>query len=115
METTVVKKLKRSYTAAFKLKVVEHAKKKSKNDASKVFSVDRKRVQEWCKQKDDLMATGRSAKRLSGGGRKPMSQPMEIQLVEYIRSKREIRLRVKFDQKLFSFLWSHSISGWCRR
>ncbi len=30
---------------------------------SKVFSVDRKRVQEWCKQKDDLMATGRSAKR----------------------------------------------------
>ncbi len=50
METTVVKKLKRSYTAAFKLKVVEHAKKKSKNDASKVFSVDRKIVQEWCKQ-----------------------------------------------------------------
>ncbi len=34
METTVVRKLKRSYTAAFKLKVVEHAKKKSKNDAS---------------------------------------------------------------------------------
>ncbi len=28
-----------------------------------MFSVDRKRVQEWCKQKDDLMATGRSAKR----------------------------------------------------
>ncbi len=27
-----------------------------------MFSVDRKRVQEWCKQKDDL-ATGRSAKR----------------------------------------------------
>ncbi len=36
--------------AAFKLKVVEHAKKKSKNDAIKVFSVDRKIVQEWCKQ-----------------------------------------------------------------
>ena len=26
--------------------------------ARKVFSVDRKRVQEWWKQKDDLMATG---------------------------------------------------------
>ncbi len=44
-----------SELAAFKLKV---AKKKSKNDASKVFSVDRKIVQEWCKQ-----AIGRSAKR----------------------------------------------------
>ncbi len=30
---------------------------------AKCFQFDRKRVQEWCKQKDDLMATGRSAKR----------------------------------------------------
>ena len=58
MET--VNRRKRSYTAAFKLKVVEHAEKKSKNDASKVFLVDRKRVQDWCKQKEDLMTTGRS-------------------------------------------------------
>ena len=55
---------KRSYTAAFKLKVVEHAEKKSKNDASKVLLVDRKRVQDWCKQKEDLMTAGRSSKRL---------------------------------------------------
>ena len=53
MET--VNRRKRSYTAAFKLKVVEHAEKKSKNDASKVFLVDRKRVQDWCKQKEDLI------------------------------------------------------------
>ena len=84
--------MKRSYTAAFKLKVVEHAEKKSKNDASKVFSVDRKRVQDWCKQKEDLMTAGRSTKRLCGGGRKPLSGAMESQLVLFIRSKREARL-----------------------
>ena len=85
---------KRSYDAAFKLKVVAHAEKTSKNNASKTFQVDRRRVVEWCQQKEQLGGIGRSAKRLCGAGRKPLSRSIEDQLVEYIRNKRSDKLRV---------------------
>ena len=85
---------KRSYTTAFKMQVVEHAEKHSKNGASRVFSVHRKCVQQWCKAKEDLQAAGRFTRRLPGGGRKPLSTCIETQLVTWLQGKRSLRLRV---------------------
>ena len=86
---------KRSYTVAFKLGVAEYAEKHSKRETSQVFCVDRKRVQEWCKQKEDLSKTSKAVKRLGGGGgRKPLSAPIENQLVDFLAAKRQDRRRV---------------------
>ena len=88
---------KRSYTVAFKLKVVDYAEKHSKRETSQVFCIDRKRVQEWCKQKEDLAIVGKNSKtvkRLGGGGRRPLSVSIENQLVDYLRTKRTERRRV---------------------
>jgi len=41
----------RSFTAAFKLKVIQLAEEKGKHHASQFFKVDRKRVREWCQKK----------------------------------------------------------------
>ena len=54
----------KSYTANFKLKVVAFAHAHSKKAAAKEFRVDRKRVQEWCKQREELEKTSKTAKRL---------------------------------------------------
>ncbi len=67
---------KRSFTTEFKLECVEHAERtKNKTKTAKLFNVNRRRVQEWCTQKERLMSVPRQQKRLSGGGRRqiPMS------------------------------------------
>ena len=67
---------KRNYTVAFKLKVVNYAEKHSKTDTSQVFCIDTKRVQKWCKQKEDPAMIGKNSKivkRSAEGGRRPLS------------------------------------------
>ncbi|CAG8790819.1 3852_t:CDS:1, partial [Gigaspora rosea] len=44
----------RSYTIAFKLEVIKYAEDSSNHRAAKFYNVDRKRVQEWRKQKEKL-------------------------------------------------------------
>ena len=44
----------RSYDSAFKLNAVNLAEATSKQAATRKFVVDRKRIQEWCKQKQKL-------------------------------------------------------------
>ena len=51
-------------------------------------------MQEWCKQKEDLSKTSKAVKRLGGGGRKPLSAPIENQLVDFLAAKRQDRRRV---------------------
>ncbi len=85
---------RRSYEAEFKLKVVNHAENFSKNNASKLFCVDRRRVIDWCKQKEQLAGSGGSSKRLPGGGRKALSTQIEDKLVEILRTKRKEKMRV---------------------
>lgn len=68
--------LRRSFTTEFKLECVEHAERtKNKTETARVFNVNRRRVQEWCMQKEKLMAIPKEQKRLSGGGRKPSEKP----------------------------------------
>lgn len=62
---------RRSFTTEFKLECVEHAERtKNKTETARVFDVNRRRVQEWCMQKEKLMAIPKEQKRLSGGGRR---------------------------------------------
>ena len=70
MMDTKREKFRSSYTASFKLKVVKFAEENNKMKASKQFGVHRKRVQEWCKQKEELQKVPRNAKVLKGRGRK---------------------------------------------
>ena len=53
---------KRSFDAAFKLKVVEFAENDTNRGAAKKYGIDEKRVREWKKQKMELQA-GPSKKR----------------------------------------------------
>ncbi|KAJ1187489.1 hypothetical protein NDU88_004264 [Pleurodeles waltl] len=48
------KQKRRSYEAAFKLKVVSRAEKSNNSIASREFGVDEKQVREWRKMKADL-------------------------------------------------------------
>lgn len=65
---------KRSFTTEFKLECVEHAEKtKNKTKTARIFNVNRRRVQEWCSQKEKLMSVPKQQKRLGGGGRRQVS------------------------------------------
>ena len=66
----VMSKRKRSYDTATKLQAVEVAEKKSKEAAARQFSVDPRRIREWCAQKEKLLELkkqgGSKRKRLDG-------------------------------------------------
>ncbi len=81
---------RRSYDQNFKLEVVAYAARTSKNEASRRYMVDRKRIQDWTKQKEALEASlhsGIKRKRLEGGGRKAKHPEIEEQLSEWVRSR----------------------------
>lgn len=70
-----------SYTAGFKLKVVEFALDHGKRAAGRKFDVDEKCVRRWCNQKDALKTT--SSKRRAFRG-KPCKYPeLEEELFRY--------------------------------
>ena len=76
---------KRSFTTEFKLECVEHAERtKNKTKTAKIFNVNRRRVQEWCTQKERLMSVPKQQKRLSGGGRRqiPLTPSPQLLLAE---------------------------------
>ena len=51
-------KVRNSFPASSKLEVVKYAEQNNKTKASKQFGVYRERVQEWCKQKEELKGRG---------------------------------------------------------
>ena len=68
---------KRSYDAAFKLKVVEYAENYSNRAAARRHQVDERSVRDWRKQKDQLSTLLSKKQRLSGAGRKPKFPEVE--------------------------------------
>ena len=55
---------RRSFTTKFKLECVEHAERtKNKTGTARKFNVDRRRIQEWCSQKDKLLGLPHDQKR----------------------------------------------------
>lgn len=66
---------RRSFTTEFKLECVEHAERtKNKTGTARKFDVNRRRVQEWCTQKEKLMAVPKQKKRLSSGKRQGVAE-----------------------------------------
>lgn len=115
---------KRSFTASFKLKVVELAEQKGKHLAAKTFNVHRKRVQEWCKQKVRLQMAPKSEKRKPGAGR-PLRYPdVDTQLMRWFDERRECGVRVTGKSLRHQALRLHrengnqsfkASNGWYRR
>jgi transposase-like protein len=62
---------RRSFTTKFKLECIEHAERtKNKTGTARKFNVDRRRIQEWCTQKEKLLSIPKQQKRLSNGGKR---------------------------------------------
>ena len=87
-----------SFTISFKLHAVESAERTSKSRAAKKFNVDVRRVREWCKQKDQLLAKKERGqlkkKQLDGGGRKASYKDMEEILFDWVTELRSRNLYV---------------------
>lgn len=105
------KKLRKSYTAAFKLKVVNFSKETSKLKAAKNFGVDRRRVQEWCQQQDDLKLQQKSSKCLPGRGRKVAYPDIEEKLLKWMKERREAGGRVTGKSLRREALHLHKLYG----
>ena len=84
----------RSYSASFKLKVIETANEKGKHFAAKFYDVDRKRVREWCKDADKLKFMNASRKRYYDAGRPLKYMDIEDSLLKWFEQRREAGVRV---------------------
>ncbi len=85
---------KRSFDAAFKLKVVGFAENNSNRGAGRKFSVDERRVRVWSKQKAELERLPSKKRRLEGGGRKVALPEMEEELAAWIEGLRSQNFKV---------------------
>ncbi|XP_014678488.1 PREDICTED: tigger transposable element-derived protein 1-like [Priapulus caudatus] len=93
------KRKMKSYTVAYKLEAIQWFKDgNSKEATARKFNVDSKRIREWVKQEEKLRAAnhGSNSKRrkLDGGGRRPLDENLETELVQWIEDQRAQRLRV---------------------
>ena len=86
---------KRSFDSAFKLKVVEFAEKYSNRGAGRQLGVDKKRVREWRKQKEQLESLPRKKRRLDGGSCRAALPETEEELVVWIDALRVTRNSVQ--------------------
>ena len=100
-ETDTAKRRKfHSYTLESKLEAINHVKMgNSKEATARKFGIAPKRIREWCKQEDKLhLQSDHSSqgkrKRLDGGGRRPLSETLEMELYAWIELQRSKRLRV---------------------
>lgn len=120
------KQKRRSYEAAFKLRVVAHAEAINNNRAAeRHFGVPEKSVREWRKEKKVLEQMPKAKKTLRGG--KPSNPALEKVLADWIIKCRQNGINVTRDEvrshadKLLN--WSTSSkqstksasSGWCTR
>uniref|UniRef100_A0A915E7M2 HTH CENPB-type domain-containing protein n=1 Tax=Ditylenchus dipsaci TaxID=166011 RepID=A0A915E7M2_9BILA len=94
------RKLK-SYTVAFKLEAIDHAKKVSVSSASKKFSVSRGCIQNWKNKRtsyayysQDSSPAGKAKKKLPGGGRPLTFKELDNELAIWVRERRANKLRV---------------------
>lgn len=79
-------KIKRFYTVEFKLECIAYAESASKCAAARKFHVDRRRVQDWCSQKEKLQ----QLKSMSDGDKKPVeTELIEKQLAAWVKEQLE--------------------------
>ena len=82
----------------FFILVAEFAEQKSNKKAAEKFKVDKKRIREWRSKKslleEQLKTTGTERKRIPSGGRKPLDETLEEDLLEWVCDRRSKGLRV---------------------
>lgn len=88
-----------TYSLELKSKAIKYAEIHGNRPASRLFRVDEKRIREWRSKKSEietLAATtnGKQRKKLTGGGRKPLSTKLEERLLEWINSRHNQGLQV---------------------
>ncbi|KAF8774264.1 Pogo transposable element with KRAB domain like protein [Argiope bruennichi] len=81
-------KHRRSFTAEFKLKVVEKAEKDGNREAGRYFEVEEKAVRNWRKQKDVLKSMGRKLSNRHGKVKWPA---LEENLLRWVLDQRNAR------------------------
>ena len=91
-------KANKTYSADFKLKVIESAKSTNNSAAGRAHHVDVRCVRRWRKQEKLIKRQdcegAKTRVRLPGGGKKPRSHEMEEILFDWIISMRRVGLRV---------------------
>ena len=93
----LVQQENKKYNLKFKLSVVKYTEEYSGQAAARSFSVDPKRVRDWRKNKTDfqrLSEEDSKRARLPGGGRKKASEEPDINMREWLISKRARHERV---------------------
>ena len=85
---------KRSFDAAFKLRVVQYAEMNTNRGAATKYSVNEKQVRQWGMKKADLKELPKKKKRMDGGGRKPRLPDIETMLLAWIDELRAGHLRI---------------------
>ena len=88
-----------TYSLELKSEAIKYAEIHGNRPASRLFRVDEKRIREWRSKKTEietLVATteGKQRKKLTGGGRKPLSTKLEERLLEWITSRYSQGLQV---------------------
>ena len=114
---------KRSFDAAFKLKMIEFAEQNTNRSAARKYDVDEKRVHDWKKQKDQLQRLNSKKRRLDGGGPKPALSDMEelVAWVESLRAQNLCVTRKNFRNKALELTWAqgtkdfHASDGWLQK
>ncbi len=97
-----------SYTATFKLTVVDYAEKHGKWPAARHFGIDESNMRLWCRKKDELKKMPRSKK--ASRFRPAQFPELEERLLEYVANLRSqglavsilqvrINLRLRFSPK----------------
>uniref|UniRef100_A0A915DP06 BED-type domain-containing protein n=2 Tax=Ditylenchus dipsaci TaxID=166011 RepID=A0A915DP06_9BILA len=89
-----------SYTAAYKLEAIKHAKQTSVHSASQKFHVDRNTIRAWIKNEMKLhiikesSPAGKFKKNVPGAGRPLKFRDLDKKLAFWVRERRKQELRV---------------------
>ena len=94
MATPSTNKKKRKFDIKFKEEVLRYAAEYSGEKAAKHFNVDSRQIRYWKKQKNELQAADNKRARLTGGGRKKLSEEMETELTDWVFAMRAKHNRV---------------------
>ena len=79
-----------AYDTSFKLKVISKALELGNNrKTAAYYGLNEKQVRDWLKKKDQLAATSKSTKRLSGAGRPVNDKRLDNELINWVDTQRK--------------------------
>jgi hypothetical protein len=90
-----------SYTAGFKLKVIEYAEKHSNKVAGRKFTMLEFSVCYWRKQKDALLQTTNKSRKAFRGPKSGKFPELEDEILKYVRGLRSIGVSVSREMLRF--------------